>query len=320
MPYMRSHVSCTELVGFSKQDAHGNLVVASLPVNLPFSAFCRRFLLQTSVGLNTIHTFLSHNNPWTDTFFCDLGLAQLCSTAWVWNPQGTSKLVNRLIVACLMTASLCFTQGYSAGLPRYKSFTAKFLMYSCHMACVSKSVTKDVISLSDYVPNSTEAPWMRRAIVGTDYSASLSRNCQGQVGKLVLLWYCFLLRKVVHFWCCLCTWLPHRKGTHEPILHTRRVACEHRYLWTKKREFLVEDTWKVALVRSLLEWMSLRRKKISTANLVSTPQRRLVRLIPLLALKGCSTSNAWRAFLYVLVHRKLVFRKTCISGNLQIVS
>ncbi len=58
--YMRPHLSGTEHVGFSKQDARGNLVVASLPVNFPFSAFCRRFLVQTSIGLNMVHTFLSH--------------------------------------------------------------------------------------------------------------------------------------------------------------------------------------------------------------------------------------------------------------------
>jgi hypothetical protein len=61
--YMRPHNSGTERMGFSKQDAHGNLVVASLPVNFPFSAFCRRFLVQMSIGLNTIHTFLSQKNP-----------------------------------------------------------------------------------------------------------------------------------------------------------------------------------------------------------------------------------------------------------------
>jgi hypothetical protein len=92
--YMHPHVSGTERVGFSKQDARGNLVVASLQVNYPFSAFCRRFLVQTSVGLNTNHTFLSHQNPRTDTFLHDLGLAKLRSTARVWNPQGISKLVN----------------------------------------------------------------------------------------------------------------------------------------------------------------------------------------------------------------------------------
>jgi hypothetical protein len=58
--YMRPHVSRTERMGFSKQDACGNLVVASLPANFPFSAFCQRFLLRMSVGLNTIHTFLAH--------------------------------------------------------------------------------------------------------------------------------------------------------------------------------------------------------------------------------------------------------------------
>jgi hypothetical protein len=122
---MHPHVSGTERVSFSKQDARGNLVVASLPVNFPLSTFCRRFLLWTSVGLNTNHTFLSHKNPRTDTFLHDLGLVQLRSTARVWNPQGTSKLVNRLIVACLMTASSRFAQGDSVGLPCYEILCSK---------------------------------------------------------------------------------------------------------------------------------------------------------------------------------------------------
>ncbi len=134
---MRPHVSGTEQVGFSKQDACGNLVVASLLVNFPFSAFCQRFLLQTSVGLNTNHTFLSHKNPRTDTVLRDLGLAQPRSTARVWNLQGTSKLMNRLIIACLMTASLRFTQGDSAGLPRYKILRSRIfnvpLPYGMHL-------------------------------------------------------------------------------------------------------------------------------------------------------------------------------------------
>ncbi len=64
---------------------------------------------------------LSHKNPQTDTFLRDFGLAKLRSTAWVWNHQGISKLVNRLIVACLMTASLRFPQSNSAGLPCYNT-------------------------------------------------------------------------------------------------------------------------------------------------------------------------------------------------------
>jgi hypothetical protein len=108
--YMRPHVSGKERVGFSKQDTCGNLVVASLPVNFPFFAFCWRFLLWTSVGLNMIHTFLSHKNPRADTFLRDLGLAKLRSTAWVCNHQRISKLVNRLIVTCQMTVFLRFAQ------------------------------------------------------------------------------------------------------------------------------------------------------------------------------------------------------------------
>jgi hypothetical protein len=131
------HVSGTERVGFLKQDTRGNLVVASLPVNFPFSAFCWRFLLRTSIGLNTNHAFLSHKNPQTDTFLRDLGLAQLRSTARVWNPQGTSKFVDRLIVACLMTASLRFAQGNSAGLPCYKTLCSGIfnvpLPYGMHL-------------------------------------------------------------------------------------------------------------------------------------------------------------------------------------------
>jgi hypothetical protein len=48
--YMRPHGFATERVDFSMQDACGNLVVDSLPVFFPLSAFCRRFLVQTSVG------------------------------------------------------------------------------------------------------------------------------------------------------------------------------------------------------------------------------------------------------------------------------
>jgi hypothetical protein len=44
MSYMRPHVSGTELVCISKQDARGNLVVASLPVNFPLI----RLLLKVS--------------------------------------------------------------------------------------------------------------------------------------------------------------------------------------------------------------------------------------------------------------------------------
>jgi hypothetical protein len=56
--YMRPNVSGTERMGFLKQDACGNLVVDSLPVNFPLFAFCRRFLMQTTVGQTRIILFL----------------------------------------------------------------------------------------------------------------------------------------------------------------------------------------------------------------------------------------------------------------------
>jgi hypothetical protein len=90
--YMRPYVSGTERVGFSKQDACGNLVVASLLVNFPFSTFDEGFCANV-LGLNTNHTFLSLKNPRTDTFLHNLGLAKLRSTDRVWNPQGISKLM-----------------------------------------------------------------------------------------------------------------------------------------------------------------------------------------------------------------------------------
>ncbi len=94
--YMHPHVSGTERMGFLKQDAHGNLVVDSLKVIFPLSAIFWRFLAQTSIGLNTNHTFLTHKNPRTDTFLRDLGLAKLRSTSQARNPQGISKLVNKV--------------------------------------------------------------------------------------------------------------------------------------------------------------------------------------------------------------------------------
>ncbi len=64
-----------------------------------FSTFC--LLLKVS-GANVRWTecksYLSYSlkNPRTDTFLHDLGLAKLRSTAWVWNPQGISKLLNKV--------------------------------------------------------------------------------------------------------------------------------------------------------------------------------------------------------------------------------
>ncbi len=109
---MCPHVSGTERVVFSKQDACGNLVVASLPLNFPFSAFCGRCLLWTSVW--TEHdSYLSFSQKSSSWHF--LALAKLRSTAREWNHQRISKLVNRLIVTCLLTASLRFAPRQKCG-------------------------------------------------------------------------------------------------------------------------------------------------------------------------------------------------------------
>ncbi len=48
----------------------------------------------------------------------DISPAKLCSTARVWNPQGISKLVNK--VDCGLWGSLGFAQSDSVGLPCYE--------------------------------------------------------------------------------------------------------------------------------------------------------------------------------------------------------
>jgi hypothetical protein len=75
MSYMRPHISGTELIGFSKQDAFRLLPKIS-GTNVHWA--------------NANHTFLTHKNPQTDTFSRDISPAKLRSTARVWNPQGIS--------------------------------------------------------------------------------------------------------------------------------------------------------------------------------------------------------------------------------------
>jgi hypothetical protein len=131
MSYMRPHISGTECIGFSKQDA---------------------FCLSTKVSeanvhwANTNHTFLTHKNPQTDTFLRDISPAKLCITAPVWNPQGISRLVNT--VDCWVPCT--FLKVMVRVFLATKSFAAGSSTYPCHMACVSKSVPRDVISSSNY--------------------------------------------------------------------------------------------------------------------------------------------------------------------------
>ncbi len=142
--YMRPQISGTECVGFLKQDARGNLVGDWLLVIFPLSAFCRRFLVQMSIGLNVNHTFLTHYNPQTGTFLHDLGLAsKLHSTAWVWNPQGISKLVNK--VDCWVPHTLL--KAIVRAFLTMKSFAAGSSTYPCHMACQKPFSLKGSLTL-----------------------------------------------------------------------------------------------------------------------------------------------------------------------------
>jgi hypothetical protein len=154
--YMRPHISSTECMGFLKQDAHRNLAVDSLPVKFSPSRLLPKVSGAIVHWANANHTFLTHKNPHTDTFLRDISPAKLCSTARVWNPQGISKLVNK--VDCWVSRALlkAIVRAFFAT----KSFTAGSSTYPCHMACISKSVPRDIISSSDCRPQRLKAPWM----------------------------------------------------------------------------------------------------------------------------------------------------------------
>ncbi len=97
---------------------------------------------------NANHTFLTHKNPQTDTFSRDISPTKLRSTARVRNPQGISKLVNK--VDCWVPCALL--KAIVRAFLATKSFAVGSSTYPCHMACVSKSVSRDIISLSDCRP------------------------------------------------------------------------------------------------------------------------------------------------------------------------
>jgi hypothetical protein len=91
-------------------------------------------------------SYLSHSL--TDTFLHDISLAKLHSTAQVWNPQGISKLVNKVDCWVPHTLLKAIVRAFLAT----KTFAVGSSTYPCHMACVSKSVPRDIISLSNCRP------------------------------------------------------------------------------------------------------------------------------------------------------------------------
>ncbi len=129
--YMRPHISGTECIGFLKQDAFHLLPKVS-GANVHWA--------------NANHTFLTHKNPQTDTFSRNINLAKLSSTARVWNPQGISKLVKKVDFWVPCTLHKAIVWAFFAT----KTFAAGSSTYPCHMACASKSVPRDITSLSNY--------------------------------------------------------------------------------------------------------------------------------------------------------------------------
>jgi hypothetical protein len=129
--YMRPHISGTERIGFLKQDAFRLLLKVS-EANVHWA--------------NVNHTFLTHKNPQTDTFSRNISPAKLRSTAWVWNPQEISKLLNKVDCRVPHASLKAIVRAFLAT----KSFAVGSSRYPCHMACISKSVPRDIISSSDY--------------------------------------------------------------------------------------------------------------------------------------------------------------------------
>ncbi len=198
MLYVRPHVSGTEHIGYF--EARHSWEPGSRLTTGEFSPF-RLSPKVSGANLhwaNTNHTFLTHKNPQTDTFLRDISPAKLLWTARVWNPQGISKLVNK--VDCQVPCALL--KAIVRAFLATKSFAAGSSTYPCYMACVSKSVPRDVISSSDCCPQRHRSAVDVACDSRGNYSASFSHVLQGsQLRKVVLWWYCF------------CMWLPHRKGT-----------------------------------------------------------------------------------------------------------
>ncbi len=104
---MRPHISGTEWIGFSKQDAFRLLPKVS-GANV--------------LWVNMNHTFLTHKNPWTDTSSRDISLAKLHSTARDGIPKG---LPHRELG--WLSCSSRFAWSDSAGLPHYENLCSGIL-------------------------------------------------------------------------------------------------------------------------------------------------------------------------------------------------
>jgi hypothetical protein len=160
---------------FSKQVAHGNLVQGLVPVLFPRSAFRRRFSCKRLLGARKSYLF-SHLKFLELTFSC---MTKAYAKPMQYSsgkelPKDFQSLESKLIVVCLMIASgqlpkhslhLFTFQLFPCTLFKLivrtflmmKSFAVASSMDPCHLACVSKSVPRDVVPLigcSNQLPRS----------------------------------------------------------------------------------------------------------------------------------------------------------------------
>ncbi len=120
--YMRPHVSGTECMGFSKQEAHGNLVTLTTSDLSPFGfsecSWCKHLLGERESYLSYSQKSLS------STFLHDIRPSKLRRVARVRNPLGISKLVNKVncwVPCALLTILRAFlaTKSFAAGSSMY---------------------------------------------------------------------------------------------------------------------------------------------------------------------------------------------------------
>ncbi len=96
----------------------------------------------------------------SSTFSRDISLAKLRSTAWVRNPQGISTLMKKgWLLLVLWQLPHALLKAIVWAFLATKSFAAGSSTYPCHMAFISKSVPRNVISLSNCRPQ-----WHRSAM------------------------------------------------------------------------------------------------------------------------------------------------------------
>ncbi len=201
-PMFLAHITCFLEVRCSWEPS-----TRYVPAFFPCSAFlCKGFLCKRPLDDRLSYLFfLSKSSNWHFLAWHKPPLSQCC-TAWDWNLQEISDLVNRLIVACLKTAAGWLLKHslhmiafqlvpYSSfnlivgTFPATKFFAAGFSMDPCHMACFSKSVPRNFILRLAVLPNCIGVQWVWRMWVRADCSTLLflRSSCSSWILRLLLL-------------------------------------------------------------------------------------------------------------------------------------